>query len=139
MAYEHEVTCRFFHGDRAGIMFFGRIFEFCHEAFEELIGEFFPHMGASFESNNFGMPIVHCHADFKRPILMQDRLIVSVEVANLSDKSVTFEYQLTGKADGQLRATASIKHAFVDLKKFSSRTPPDIFVNGLVNLGLVER
>jgi hypothetical protein len=35
--FVHHHTARFFEIDRAGIVFFGRIFEFCHEAFEELL------------------------------------------------------------------------------------------------------
>jgi acyl-CoA thioesterase FadM len=136
MAFEHQVTCRFFQVDRAGIMFFGRVFELCHIAFEEMLGDIFGPVAQTFESNDFGMPIVHCHADFKRPINMQDRLMVAVEVARYTERSVTFEYTLTGD-DGVVRATATIKNAFVSLSAFESKPPPAVLTDGLRRLGLI--
>ncbi|MDP6943925.1 MAG: polyprenyl synthetase family protein [Myxococcota bacterium] len=36
MSFEHRLTVRFYEVDRAGIAFFGRVFEYCHAAYEAL-------------------------------------------------------------------------------------------------------
>ena len=37
MSFEHRLIVRFYEVDRAGIAFFGRIFEYCHAAYEGLL------------------------------------------------------------------------------------------------------
>ena len=136
MAYTHQVTARFFHVDRAGIIFFGRIFEYCHIVFEEMLGEVFERVAPTFEKHDFGMPIVHCEADFKWLMNMEDKLDISVEVGQLSERSVTFDYTVLG-AGGDIRATVQIKHAFVRLSTFAPCGPPEILTNGLRKLELI--
>jgi len=135
--FTHQVTARFFHVDRAGIIFFGRIFEYCHIVFEEMLAQVFERVAPTFEEHDFGMPIVHCEADFKRPMNMEDRLNISVEVSQLSERSITFEYTVLGQK-GDVRATAQIKHAFVRLSTFESCGPPEILTNGLRQLDLIQ-
>jgi YbgC/YbaW family acyl-CoA thioester hydrolase len=137
VAYTYQVTARFFHVDRAGIIFFGRIFEYCHVVFEEMLGQVFDRVAATFEDNDFGMPIVHCEADFKRPMNMEDKLNITVVVGQLSDRSITFDYSVLGE-NGDLRATAQIKHAFVCLSTFEPCDPPEILTNGLRQLGMIQ-
>ncbi|HIA05059.1 MAG TPA: prephenate dehydrogenase/arogenate dehydrogenase family protein [Myxococcales bacterium] len=75
-------------------------------------------------------------ADFKRPMNMEDKLDISVEVGQLSERSVTFDYTVLG-AGGDIRATVQIKHAFVRLSTFAPCGPPEILTNGLRKLELI--
>jgi len=136
--FVHQVTARFFQVDRAGILFFGRVFEFCHEAFEEVLalvagGK----MSRMFEELDFGLPLVHAEADFKRPIRMGDVISVELVVHELREHAIVFGYTLRG-ADGEVRATAQLVHAFIELSSFSGCSAPAWFGDGLRKLNLLE-
>jgi YbgC/YbaW family acyl-CoA thioester hydrolase len=131
------VTARFYQVDRAGIIFFGRIYEFCHDVFEEMLMQIFGEVAMTFERHDFGMPIVHCEADYMRPMNMEDRLNISLEVDRITDRSITFAYTVRGK-DNDERATAKIKHAFVRLSTFEPLAPPEVLTSGLRQLELID-
>ncbi|MGM0578869.1 MAG: acyl-CoA thioesterase [Myxococcota bacterium] len=138
MSFEHEVTVRFHEVDRAGIAFFGRVFEYCHEAFEELLVAADDRLLAVFDTGGWGMPLVHVEADYARPMRMGDRLRVSVGVDRLGERSVTFAFRVVGAEDGALRATVRHVHACVDLERFEGIPVPDRLRDGLTRLGLLE-
>ena len=135
-SYDVTVTVRFHEVDRAGIVFFGRFFEYCHIAYEELVIEILGDMNRCFDEG-WAMPLVHAESDYKRPLRLGDRIRVSLSVERLGTSSVTFAYTLYGPED-DLRAKAKLVHAFVDTQGFGSRTAPKEFVDGLRRLGLVD-
>ena len=133
--FTHEFTVRFQHVDRAGIAFFARAFEYCHEAFEELL------IASAqlnvFESEGWGMPLVHAEADFRAPMRLGDRLRVTVRVAELGERSIQFAFDITD-LDGELRARVRHVHAFIDLTSFRPRAVPEGLRAGLDRLGLLQ-
>lgn len=135
MAFEHVVTVRFHEVDKAGIVFFGRVFEYCHVVFEEMLHEVLGNdMAAVFEGGRWGMPLVHAEADYKRPMRIGDRLRIRLEVERLGRRSITLRYTVAGE-DGDVRATARLVHAFVDMERFASRPVPPELAQGLARLG----
>ena len=138
MAFTHELTVRFHEVDRAGIAFYGRVFEYVHVAFEELLLAIDPSWTSIFEQSGWGMPLVHADADFKRPMALNDRLRIEVEVEALGERSITFAFRVSGAEDGGLRATARQVHAFVDFASFQSIAVPEAMRDGLASLGLLD-
>ncbi len=138
MAFVHQITARFFEVDRAGIIFFGRVFEYCHTTYEQLLASMGTGITELFEEHNLGMPLVHAEADFCKPIRMQERIDVELEVATISERSIRFSYRLRGSDDGTVRATANLVHAFVALDSFAPASPPPLLLEGLRKLGLVD-
>ncbi len=136
--FVHQVTARFFQVDRAGILFFGRVFEFCHETFEELLVEAGGGITRMFEETDLGMPLVHAEADFKRPICMGDVISVELRVDELRERSIAFGYTLRG-VDGGVRATAQLVHAFVARSTFKGTAAPAWFLDSLRRLQLIEQ
>ena len=136
MAFDHVVTVRFQHVDRAGIAFFSRAFEYCHETFEELLAA--AGLASVFEVEGWGMPLVHADADFRAPMRLGDRLSVAVVVADLGERSITFRFEIKGAEDGRVRATVCHVHAFVELGGFRPRQVPDSVRHGLARVGLIE-
>ena len=124
--------------DRAGILFFSRVFELCHATYEELLLALGSSIDTLFEEYRVGMPLVHAEADFTRPIRLHDRLAIELAVERLGKRSITFGYRIVGADDDALRATAKLVHAFVDLDGFEPTTAPDDFVAGLRQLNLLE-
>ena len=134
--FEHTLTVRFHEVDRAGIVFFGRIFEYCHVAFEELLSAM--GMASVFHEENWGMPLVHAEADFKRPMFMGDKITVSLRVEKIGDGSITFGFEVLGAEDRRVRAVAQQVHAFVELEKMRPTSFPETLMQGLRGIGLVE-
>ena len=136
MVFRHSVTARFFEIDRAGIVFFGRFFEYCHATFEELLARLYGNPEESFAAGRWAMPLVHAEADFQKPVRMGDRIDIALGVERLGERSVTFAYALTS-ADGAPHARVKMVHACIDLKTFKPRAVPDDLVAGLTRLGLL--
>ncbi|MFT7624338.1 MAG: YbgC/YbaW family acyl-CoA thioester hydrolase [Myxococcota bacterium] len=136
MGFEHHLTARFYEIDRAGIVFYGRFYEYAHAALEELLAEIFGRADAIFESLGFGMPLVHSEADYFAPTRMGDKLKITVEIERLGTKSVTFAYHIASEA-GQKRATVKLVHCFVQMETFTSIPAPDVFLDGLRRLDLI--
>jgi YbgC/YbaW family acyl-CoA thioester hydrolase len=133
--FEHDLTVRFHEVDRAGIVFFGRIFEYCHVGFEEVLSAM--EMTSVFQEENWGMPLVHAEADFKRPMRMGDKITVSLAVEKVGKGSVTFGFEVLGAEDRTVRAVAQQVHAFVALDTMRPASFPDSLRTGLRDLGLI--
>ena len=127
MSFEHRLTVRFFEVDRAGIAFFGRVFEYCHAAYEALLMDLGYPLSEVFDNEGWGMPLVHAEADFQRPMRMGEELAIQVAVGRLGKTSVTFDFTVRGAADGHVRATARHVHACVDMTRFESLEVPERF------------
>ena len=139
MTFEIPITARFHEVDRAGIIFFGRVFEYAHTCYEELLIAAFGGFDRLFDERGFGTPIVHSEADFRRPIRQSDRLIVRARVEGLSSRSITFCYEIIGDGGADdLRCTVQMKHAFVSLDNFRAIECPAFFTTGLKGIGLLD-
>ena len=136
MAFEHQITARFHEVDRAGIVFFNRVYEYAHICFEEMLWEAFGPPSEVYDTADVGFPLVHSEADYRRPIQHGDRLTIKLEVEKMSDRSVTFRYEFEGQ-DGLPRATVRLKHAFVSLKNFQPVPRTAEFTRGLEKVGLI--
>ena len=134
MAFVHEVTVRFFEIDRAGIVFFARYYEYCHEAFEELLAAMLGHPEEAFRSLGYGMPLVRSEAEYHRPTRMGDRLTVALDVERVGAASVTFRYRI--RCGDEPRATCRLTHCFVDLESFRPIEVPAEFIARLERFGL---
>ncbi len=84
---------RFGHVDPAGIAYYPRIFDYVHEAFEELwdvhVGKRYYHLLAD---DQIGFPLVHSDADFKHPLHFGDRPTVSITCFKLGRSSLGLRY-----------------------------------------------
>jgi YbgC/YbaW family acyl-CoA thioester hydrolase len=137
MAFEVVVTARFFEIDRAGIVFFGRIFEYCHVAYEELLGKALGSMEEAFRAPEWGTPLVHAEADFNSPIRLGDRITVALTLDKVGERSLSFGYRLTGE-DGVLRATAKLVHAVIDPRTFRAIPAPASLLDALRRAGVLD-
>ena len=138
MVFEHEISVRFHHVDRAGIAFFGRTFEYCHDVFEEMLRAGGEPLEGIFERRGWGMPLVHAEADFSRPLQMGERLRVCVSVERLGTNSITFAYEVFGAVDGSLRSRVRLVHAFVSVDGFKKISLPSELTEALVRVGVLE-
>lgn len=96
-------TVRFGDTDAAGVMHFVRLLAWCHEAYEESLERFgiaatdvFPGPGAH---PPVALPIVHCSADFRRPLVCGDPLAIQLEPRRLDPGSFEVRYQFSSAGE----------------------------------------
>lgn len=99
--------------DMAGILYFGNQFRYVHDALEDL----FESEGLPFEAlvhrEPFLFVIVHCAADFLRPLGVGDALEVHLKVAKIGNSSFTMRYSIHGN-NGACVGTAETVHCVLD-------------------------
>ena len=98
--------------DMAGVVHFSRYFVYFGIAHWELLKS----LGISYsalESSGVRPTIVVAHWEYKSPARYDDVLVVRVEVSEVKEKSVKYNYEI--KKEKKLIATGYVIHAFVDV------------------------
>ena len=129
-----ERTVRFGDTDAAGVIQFHQLLRWCHEAYEESLerfgigaGEIFPRPKLALEQPpgqqaipdptgpalRIGLPIVHCSADYCRPLVCGDRLEITLEPRLLNQGS--FEVNYTFACGGQTAAKGLTRHRAITI------------------------
>ncbi len=120
MDYTYKLRVKLFHTDAAGILFYGKIYEFTQEtaeAFLEHIG--FP-LRAMFDGSPdhgqpFLLPIVHSEADYLSPMTVGDQITVHLKILRIGETSLTLGFDLFNKDDKKV-ATAKTVQVCIDKK-----------------------
>ena len=137
MAFCHNLKPRFHEVDRAGIDFFGRVFEYAHIAFEELLLTVFGDWDQLFHKHSVGLPLVHASSDFKIPLRQGENLVVESRVIRISKSTLTFRHDIVD-ADRCLRASVLMTHAAINLVTFKSIPLPSAVLEALDAHQLIE-
>lgn len=115
-------TINFYDCDPAGIIFFARIFDICHAAYEDLINSF--DLEADYWNNeNYVVPIIHTEGEYYLPLRPGDIVTVNVSVSQLKESSFELHY-ICKNAQDQTTNEIKTVHIFVDRKKWT-KTPID--------------
>ncbi len=114
LPFEARFPVRFHDVDHAGIIFFAKILEYCHVAFEDLIAALGYAPGRFFGGEGFGAPFVHAGANFFAPLRHGDVMVIRVCIARLGRSSMGVKYTLSNQ-DGVLCTEVSTTQAFVDM------------------------
>ena len=137
MAFMYETTIRFAQVDPAKVVYFARVYEMAHEAFEELMASLGFPVGPLFEESEWGMPLVHTEATYRRPWRLGERVRIEGRIEEITDRSVQFMYAFKDES-GQVRTRVNMRHAFVSLETFQARSVPSEFVGAAQRAGLIE-
>jgi len=111
---------RFVEVDAAGIVFFTRYHEYCHDALEGLFGELPGGYAALFAQRGLGIPTVHLETDFKSPLRFGDVARFEIAIERIGRTSVTFRHIIRRESDGLVAAT--VRHVVV-MTQISTLTP----------------
>ena len=116
--------------DAAGVMHFHQLLRWCHEGWEESLerygveaGDLFPGCRGQDSSPAIALPIVHCEADFLRPIHGGDQLTVLLEPVRLNPGC--FEVRSRFQCDDTDVARGLIRHLAIDGETRRRCTLPD--------------
>lgn len=126
MSFEHPIQVRFQDVDAAGVLFYGRVYDYSHVAYEE----FWAAMGVDrawiFSRADFLIPIAHSEADYRKPVLHGERIVVRVDVTRVGRASFSLGYRVTGPGGpGDVRAEVKTVHAFVEKKSMKPIPIPE--------------
>lgn len=122
----------FFDCDPAGIIFFSRVFEFCHSAYEKLIESF--KLDEDYWDNAiYVVPIVHTECDYYKPLKYGDEISIELIVSQLKTSSFELTYKL--KLNDEVCASVKTVHVFVSREDWNKmEIPTDIMIGLQRNL-----
>ena len=102
----------FFDCDPAGILFFGRVFELCHSAYEDLIASF--NLKEDYWNNQeYVVPILNSEAHYHKPIKYGETISVEIKVSKLKTSSFELEYICKNESGEECTIVKTV-HVFVD-------------------------
>jgi len=126
MPYKTRLTVRFGDVDKAGIVYFPRIFHYMHIAQEDFFAEY---VGVPYhqliEKEGIGFPTVSDATDFVGVIRYGDVLEITVFISRIGASSATFEFRLHRQATGELLARAAQVKVAVDVQTWQKVLIPD--------------
>ena len=120
----------FYDCDPAGILFYAKIYELCHSAYEEMIQSF--GLNENYWTNeDYVVPIIHSEATYHKPLLYDSFVEIELSVSSIS--SSAFKLTYTCKNDnGELCVEVLTTHVFVDKKTWKKKRIEDDVQEGLI-------
>lgn len=122
-AFAHPISVRFQDVDAAGLLFFGRFFDYFHDGYVA----FMKHHGVGFAEaiaeRSWAAPLKHVEADYLSPARFGDEIHVEL-VGKRVDGSLVKLFHRLRRGDRAL-AVARTDHVFVDLETFERVALPE--------------
>ena len=123
-AFTTQQKVRFGDVDPAGIVYFPKIYDLVHEAFEDLwdvhVGKRYYHL---IGEGRIGFPLVHSEVAFKAPLRFGDRPVVRITAFKVGRTSLGLRYRFT--VDDKLCVDAHMTVCCVDLDGLRPREIPE--------------
>lgn len=111
--------------DYARILYYPRLFHYCHVVMERFFDEA---VGIPYHTvlseRRLGFPTVHTEADYRRPMPYGEHLAFEFSVRALGTSSVSFRYVVSGAGDETPRAEARSVVVCVDMDRFEKQPLP---------------
>lgn len=121
--FEYHAVVRMGHTDTAGVWYFTSALGIAHEAWEAWLESRGLPLHQLFAEGRLFMPIVHAEADYFAPVRLGDALVVSLEFAENTGKSMVIACRIDSAA-GEMVARTRVIHA-CRWDGFTSLWPPD--------------
>jgi len=119
--YTHESAVRLPDTDAAGILYFGNYFTVAHDAYEAFLAS----IGFSFayiiSEADFLILIAHAEADYRRPLLLGEKITVEVAAEQIGHSSFALTYLLK---DSRGEVAANVKTVHVSVEKSTGKKMP---------------
>ena len=111
--------------DSARVLFFSRVFELFHSAYEEFIVTS-DLENDYFNSEKYAIPILKIEADFKLPIKLHESVTIIINVTQIKNSTFELTTHLIDENDITKAIVKSV-HIFVDKSNFSKKEIPTDF------------
>lgn len=120
--HRYTVRVRYADTDQMGVAYHANYLRW----FEVGRAEMLRSLGTSYrevEASGLALPVVEARCRYLRPARYDDLLAIETAVAGLGRASVTFAYRIVREPDGELLASGSTEHCFLDREGRPSRPP----------------
>lgn len=121
----------FYDCDPAGIIFYSRVFEFAHSAYEQII-QSIEKEEDYWNNDKYVVPIIKSESTYIKPMKYGDEITINVNVSELRSSSFELRYNMVS-ADGDLNCSVKTVHVFVDRKSWEKMKMPEYIKNVLRN------
>lgn len=111
--YVCRLPVRFQEVDSAGIVFFARVFEYHHDAYEAWMRSIGFPLDPTVKDRHHMLPLAHAEADYHAPILLGQEVEVRLRVAAVGTTSFTMASWI-GTSAGEDLATVRTVHVCID-------------------------
>ncbi len=135
--FEYCFSIRLRDTDAAGVLFFARLLEHAHDAYETLMDQLDHPLPDLLHNASFHLPLVHAEADYLAPLRLGDRVRVSIQVAKLGRRSFTLSYAFA-TPDGRICARAATVHVAIDAREGKKEALPEPLREALQGLGVIQ-
>jgi 4-hydroxybenzoyl-CoA thioesterase len=126
MAFVQNVPVRFDDVDYARIVYYPKLFSYCHWVFEDF---FQKELGIPYSEmlikRRVGFPTVSAEADFKSPLRFGDTCRVVMKTRYLGRRSITSAYRLELAGSGTVCAELEIVTVCIEMESFRSVDMPE--------------
>ncbi len=127
-------SVRFQDVDAAGIIFYSRLFELCHDVYVEFLAEHGHPLHQVIERAAWAAPIRHAEADYLKPMRFGDSLEVALTLAHLEPTEVSLGYRVSVRDRTEVAAVVQTVHTFVSLPEFRRCSVPAELVTAFQTL-----
>jgi len=109
--FSYNRKINFYDCDPAGILFYARVYEICHAAYESLIESF--DIGEDYwNSPDYIVPVINSEAFYHRPVKYGEEITIEINVKQLKTTSFELNY-LVKNSRGEKCIIAKTVHVFV--------------------------
>lgn len=134
-AFAETRAIRFQDVDAAGIIFYPRLLEYCHDT----LVAFFAAAGAPLHENlrapTWLAPIRHAEADYFKPLRFGDPIEVAIVAAVLAESEVSLGFRIARTDKDEVCAVAQSVHTFVVPASFQRRPVPEPLKAAFLRIG----
>lgn len=123
MVYKEKIRIKFSQADSAGILFFARYFQICHDVMENFVCRNDMKWSDWYQSPEYGVPFRHAEADFFRPLELGNEYEVSVVIDEIKESSVVIGFDFLRGEERCARIT--LVPTFVDIRTRKKIPVPD--------------
>ena len=134
--YKFEKTINFYDCDPAGILFYARIYELTHAAYEGLVDSF--NLKEDYWANDdYVVPIIHSEAKYHKPITYGQVITVEVSVTQIKTSSFELQYDCKNE-NGEVCVAVKTVHVLIDKITWKKNPLNESMKKGLMKNILVE-
>ena len=112
-------TVRFGETDAAGVVHFLQLLRWSHEAWEQSLEKFgivlqdiFPATQINMTKLDVALPVVHCEANYIKPLYVGDLISIELYPEKKNDSSFILRFKF--KKDGEQMGMTNIKHVSIN-------------------------
>lgn len=120
--------------DAAGVVYFAKGMEICHEAYEDSLVSQDINLKQMLQDKKIALPIVRAEIDFYHPLFCGDRLQVNLSTKLINDSEFKVKYQVFLLADlEQMVIKAETRHVCINPNLRTRLDLPEKILQWLVN------